>query len=146
MIWATALNLVPSCTVATARCAGFESRSKVYVPCIMQTSAYQTSLTCTECEHNSCTLSNLFRNFFECHHRGTASVKVVSCELVRNLRQGQWQSVLIAHILWCVISCFLIKFYYVCLWVTVTHITNQCEGHNFKWHKDSLMIALTRNM
>ena len=28
-----------------------------------------------------------------------------------------------------------------CLWVTVTHITDQCEGHNFKWHKDSLMIA-----
>jgi hypothetical protein len=69
-----------------------------------------------------------------------------SCIGLYILRRTEWLTS--THSVMWHFLCFLIKFQCVFLWVTVTHITDQCEGHIFKRHKNSQMMALKkcRNM
>jgi len=70
--WLSEQFVYPTCT-----CKNFK-RNKSHLK-------KKTYLTYTDCENNRCTISYLFRHFFECHHQGAVSVKVASLELVRNV-------------------------------------------------------------
>lgn len=96
-------------------------------------SLYQTKLTCTECEHNRCTISYLFRHFFNA---------IISVSFRLKLCPSNWTLMWCSHWLTESLTSARHTYTYVCYWVP--HITNQFEGHNFNCYKGFLMMALKK--